>query len=80
MKRTITDEKNQILTINICIYLYWNDPRLMWNPDNYSNVDLIKVQANKIWLPDFSIVNAAGTSNLFDAKQVERTPQFEYYF
>jgi hypothetical protein len=58
------DEKNQILTTNIYMYLYWNDPRLSWNPANYSNVQLIQIQANKVWLPDLSVMNAAGTTNL----------------
>jgi hypothetical protein len=58
------DEKNQILTTNIYIYLFWSDPRLSWNPANYSDVQMIHIQANKIWWPDLSIMNAAGTTNM----------------
>jgi hypothetical protein len=58
------DEKNQILTTNIYLYLSWCDKRLTWNPANYSNVLLIQIPANKVWLPDLSIMNAAGTTNM----------------
>jgi nicotinic acetylcholine receptor gamma len=58
------DEKNQILTTNVNLYLMWQDPRLIWDPMNYSGVYYIQVPANKFWLPDLSIMNAAGATNL----------------
>ena len=42
----------------------WADPRLMWNPDNYDKIKYIKAPASKFWLPDLSIMNAAGATNL----------------
>jgi hypothetical protein len=58
------DEKNQILTTNVNFYLTWYDERLSWSPKNYSGITNIQAHASEFWLPDISIINAAGTSNL----------------
>ena len=42
----------------------WGDPRLMWNPKNYSGVTYIQAPASKFWMPDLSVMNAAGATNL----------------
>ena len=57
------DEKTQIMTSNIYLYANWYDSRLSWNPDDFDGLNDIVIPANKIWLPDFAILNSAGTSN-----------------
>ena len=32
------DEKNQILTSNIWLSLYWNDNSMQWNPSEYGGI------------------------------------------
>ena len=36
------DEKNQILTSNIWLSLYWNDDGLVWNSSEYGGVTVKK--------------------------------------
>ena len=35
----------------------WQDNRLTWNPQQYSNVSLIHVAPENIWKPDIRIFN-----------------------
>ena len=55
------DEKSQILTSNLYLYANWVDGRLKWDPTKFSNLDEIVISAAKLWLPDFAVINAAGT-------------------
>lgn len=58
------DEKSQVLTSSFYIMIKWSDPRLKWEPNNYGNINKIIVPANKFWLPDLAIINAASTPNM----------------
>jgi nicotinic acetylcholine receptor beta-4 len=57
------DEKQQIITTSLYLLVKWDDPRLMWDPDQYQTTT-ITVQASLFWIPDLAIVNAASGSNL----------------
>ena len=46
------DEKNQILTTNSYFACFWFDSRLTWEPEDYSNVTFVLLQASKLWMPD----------------------------
>jgi hypothetical protein len=35
----------------------WHDPKLAWNPSNYSSVKKINIPANKVWIPDIKVYN-----------------------
>jgi Neurotransmitter-gated ion-channel ligand binding domain len=39
------------LTLQSWIDHRWNDSRLKWNPDSYSKIDVISVEAFRIWVP-----------------------------
>ena len=56
------DQVNQVMTTNIYLSAYWLDPRLKWDPIDYSNLSDILIPANKLWLPDFNIINTADSS------------------
>ena len=59
------DEKNQILTSNIWLSLYWNDDGLVWNSTEYGGVNDIRVPPIKMWKPDILLYNSANEN--FDA-------------
>ncbi|XP_034437322.1 neuronal acetylcholine receptor subunit alpha-7a [Hippoglossus hippoglossus] len=59
------DEKNQILTTNIWLHLYWNDDYLQWNPEEYPGVTHVRFPENLIWKPDILLYNSA--DERFDA-------------
>ena len=50
------------MTSNLYLSAYWFDQRLEWEPSNFNGLNEIFVQANKLWLPDFAVINTAGTN------------------
>ncbi|XP_034534742.1 neuronal acetylcholine receptor subunit alpha-7a [Notolabrus celidotus] len=59
------DEKNQVLTTNIWLQLFWNDTYLQWNPEDYPGVSNVRFPENLIWKPDILLYNSA--DERFDA-------------
>ncbi|XP_034077022.1 neuronal acetylcholine receptor subunit alpha-7a isoform X1 [Gymnodraco acuticeps] len=59
------DEKNQVLTTNIWLQLYWDDFYLRWNPSDYPGVPNVRFPDNLIWKPDILLYNSA--DERFDA-------------
>ncbi|XP_033965070.1 neuronal acetylcholine receptor subunit alpha-7a isoform X1 [Pseudochaenichthys georgianus] len=59
------DEKNQVLTTNIWLQLYWDDFYLQWNPSDYPGVPNVRFPDNLIWKPDILLYNSA--DERFDA-------------
>ncbi|KAM9766216.1 neuronal acetylcholine receptor subunit alpha-7a isoform 2-T2 [Menidia menidia] len=59
------DEKNQVLTTNIWLQLYWNDHYLQWNPLDYPGVTNVRFPDHLIWKPDILLYNSA--DERFDA-------------
>ena len=51
------DEKNQILTSNIWLSLYWNDDSMQWNTSEYGGVDSVVIQPRNLWIPDILLYN-----------------------
>ncbi|XP_030636403.1 acetylcholine receptor subunit beta [Chanos chanos] len=47
------EEMNTIVIMN----MEWKDHRLSWNPRDYSNVDVLRIPAGKVWLPDIVLIN-----------------------
>ena len=56
------DERQQVLTTSLYLLLKWNDPRLMWDPNTYNQIEKITVPASSFWLPDLAIMNAVTAS------------------
>ncbi|XP_061077140.1 neuronal acetylcholine receptor subunit alpha-7 [Conger conger] len=59
------DEKNQVLTTNIWLQLYWNDHYLQWNTSEYPGVSNVRFPDSQIWKPDILLYNSA--DERFDA-------------
>ncbi|KAI4883874.1 hypothetical protein NFI96_025741 [Prochilodus magdalenae] len=59
------DEKNQVLTTNIWLQLYWVDYYLQWNMTDYPGVTNVRFPDNQIWRPDILLYNSA--DERFDA-------------
>ncbi|KAJ8417173.1 hypothetical protein AAFF_G00284000 [Aldrovandia affinis] len=59
------DEKNQVLTTNIWLQLYWNDYYLQWNTSEYPGVTNVRFPDTQIWKPDILLYNSA--DERFDA-------------
>ncbi|XP_035538311.1 neuronal acetylcholine receptor subunit alpha-7-like [Morone saxatilis] len=59
------DEKNQVLTTNIWLQLYWDDNYLSWNQSEYPGVTKVRFPEHLIWKPDILLYNSA--DERFDA-------------
>ncbi|KAM9853946.1 neuronal acetylcholine receptor subunit alpha-7-like [Aulostomus maculatus] len=59
------DEKNQVLTTNIWLQLYWPDFYLQWNMSDYPGVASVRFPDSQIWRPDILLYNSA--DERFDA-------------
>nr|XP_046249491.1 neuronal acetylcholine receptor subunit alpha-7a [Scatophagus argus] len=59
------DEKNQVLTTNIWLQMYWNDYYLQWNESEYPGVTSVRFPDHLIWKPDILLYNSA--DERFDA-------------
>ncbi|CAH8669635.1 unnamed protein product [Schistosoma haematobium] len=53
------DEKNQVLTTSVWLNYRWIDHILKWNPDNYSQIQEVRVPYKHIWTPDIVLYNYA---------------------
>uniref|UniRef100_A0A8D3DTE6 Neuronal acetylcholine receptor subunit alpha-7 n=1 Tax=Scophthalmus maximus TaxID=52904 RepID=A0A8D3DTE6_SCOMX len=59
------DEKNQVLTTNIWLQLFWDDHYLKWDPVEYPGVTNVRFPDHLIWKPDILLYNSA--EERFDA-------------
>ncbi|XP_031978710.1 CHRNA7-FAM7A fusion protein isoform X2 [Corvus moneduloides] len=59
------DEKNQVLTTNIWLQMYWTDHYLQWNVSEYPGVKNVRFPDGLIWKPDILLYNSA--DERFDA-------------
>ncbi|CAJ0928755.1 unnamed protein product, partial [Mesorhabditis belari] len=53
------DELNQRMHTNVWLTMRWRDYQLTWNPDDYDGITSLRVQPEKIWLPDIVLFNNA---------------------
>ena len=56
------NEKDKYMKISCFISETWVDSRLKWNASLYNNITFVKVQAKKLWIPDFFVSNADQTN------------------
>jgi hypothetical protein len=40
------------------IKMSWNDPRLTWNPDDFSKSQFTYAHVRDIWIPDIAVYNS----------------------
>ncbi|RNA12244.1 neuronal acetylcholine receptor subunit alpha-10-like, partial [Brachionus plicatilis] len=55
------DEKNQVMTTNCWITMFWIDNKLKWDPHEYGGLREIRLPHDKIWKPDIILYNNADT-------------------
>lgn len=60
------NQKEESLALNIWVRSNWNDYNLAWN--NYSNLTLLSINTNDIWLPDIELLNAASKPEIYTLK------------
>uniref|UniRef100_A0A1B0G7M4 Neurotransmitter-gated ion-channel ligand-binding domain-containing protein n=1 Tax=Glossina morsitans morsitans TaxID=37546 RepID=A0A1B0G7M4_GLOMM len=48
-----------LLKTRLNMKVNWNDPRLVWNPVDFNEMDRISSKDIKMWLPRFVVINAA---------------------
>ncbi|XP_062611295.1 neuronal acetylcholine receptor subunit alpha-10-like [Saccostrea cucullata] len=57
------DEKNQVLTTNVWLDQEWKDEKLVWDPNEYNGLEVMRIPCRKIWLPDIVLYNSASDHN-----------------
>lgn len=60
------DTQNGVIYITAYITLLWRDERFQWDL-KYANVSKSYVDMNWIWIPDITLYNKAGDSNIVEA-------------
>ncbi|XP_021375385.1 neuronal acetylcholine receptor subunit alpha-10-like [Mizuhopecten yessoensis] len=53
------DEKNQLLITNAWLQHTWIDERISWDAKDYNGLEVIRLPAKKLWLPDVVLYNNA---------------------
>lgn len=53
------DEKNQVLVLNAWLEMRWKDERIGWNPEDYNGLEVVRIPARMLWLPDIVLYNNA---------------------
>uniref|UniRef100_G3U289 Neuronal acetylcholine receptor subunit beta-4 n=1 Tax=Loxodonta africana TaxID=9785 RepID=G3U289_LOXAF len=53
------NEREQIMTTNIWLKQEWTDYRLAWNSSRYEGVNILRIPAKRVWLPDIVLYNNA---------------------
>ncbi|KAF5272062.1 hypothetical protein FQR65_LT05044 [Abscondita terminalis] len=56
-----TDELNSTFSVAMGVRLYWGDPKLTWNPDDYDGSRFITMAEHEIWQPDLYLLNSASS-------------------
>ncbi|KAI2575469.1 cholinergic receptor nicotinic beta 4 subunit [Homo sapiens] len=51
------NEREQIMTTNVWLKQEWTDYRLTWNSSRYEGVNILRIPAKRIWLPDIVLYN-----------------------
>ncbi|VDO92101.1 unnamed protein product [Soboliphyme baturini] len=53
------DEKNQLIQTNVWLQFEWHDKFLQWQPEEYGNLDKVRLPITRIWRPDVLLYNSA---------------------
>ncbi|KAM3590247.1 uncharacterized protein V6R79_006473 [Siganus canaliculatus] len=49
--------KNEEMSTVVGMNLEWTDYRLSWKPKEYDGIEVLRVPAGKVWLPDIYLIN-----------------------
>ena len=53
----LQNEVSQKIETKLFLSHIWEDPRLKWNPANYSGVEILHIPASDLWFPVFVLYN-----------------------
>ncbi|XP_003791197.1 acetylcholine receptor subunit beta [Otolemur garnettii] len=51
------NEKDEEMSTKVYLDLEWTDYRLSWDPAEYDGIDLLRITAESVWLPDVVLLN-----------------------
>nr|XP_004669290.2 acetylcholine receptor subunit beta isoform X1 [Jaculus jaculus] len=51
------NEKDEEMSTKVYLDLEWTDYRLSWDPAEHDGIDLLRVTADSVWLPDVVLLN-----------------------
>uniref|UniRef100_A0A8C9A3C6 Acetylcholine receptor subunit beta n=1 Tax=Prolemur simus TaxID=1328070 RepID=A0A8C9A3C6_PROSS len=51
------NEKDEEMSTKVYLDLEWTDYRLSWDPAEYDGIDLLRIAAESVWLPDVVLLN-----------------------
>ncbi|CAH2060938.1 unnamed protein product, partial [Iphiclides podalirius] len=63
LKSFYFDSKEEILSINTWLPIFWRDPRLAWKPEEYDGITEVLLPSMLIWTPKLKLFNAVGTAS-----------------
>ncbi|KAM6949307.1 acetylcholine receptor subunit beta [Aplochiton taeniatus] len=49
--------KNEEMSVIVIMNMEWTDPRLSWKPRDYGGIEVMRLPAGKVWLPDIVLIN-----------------------
>ncbi|TMS02141.1 Acetylcholine receptor subunit beta [Larimichthys crocea] len=49
--------KNEEMSTVVVMNLEWTDYRLSWKPKQYDGIEVLRIPAGKVWLPDIVLIN-----------------------
>ncbi|CAF3616039.1 unnamed protein product [Rotaria sp. Silwood1] len=53
------DGKNEAISISGWMTIMWNDYSLKWKPEDFGNIQTIRIPSTQIWTPDIFLYNTA---------------------
>ncbi|XP_052792028.1 neuronal acetylcholine receptor subunit alpha-10-like [Mya arenaria] len=53
------DEKNQLVILNAWLEMIWHDERISWRKEDYNGLEVVRLPARLLWLPDIVLYNNA---------------------
>lgn len=51
------NEKDEEMSTKVYLDLEWTDYRLSWDPAEHDGIDLLRITAESVWLPDVVLLN-----------------------
>lgn len=45
------------LSVLVCVCQFWTDYRLAWNETEFDGIDMLRLPANMLWLPEIVLEN-----------------------
>ncbi|VDQ02263.1 unnamed protein product [Trichobilharzia regenti] len=56
-------QSEETLSISGWFTLRWNDPRLTWNPEEFSDIQEVSLPATNLWIPDVGVMNGKASTD-----------------